>query len=407
MTRMVRRPGSFNIKFLLFLFALAIVVGVLFYTNSIIRKLERREHQINDLYASALQYVGSDQALNGDLSFVFDEIINNKDSYPIDFPVILTDADGTPISWRNLDIDSSLDREAQLRLVLGLRDELAAAKPPLVIKAGDSTIIHYIYFDESTLIRDLRNLPFYEFLLASMFILLGYVAFSYIKRTEQANIWVGMSRETAHQLGTPLSSLMGWIDLMRTHPFDEHQDSILTEMEQDIQRLNLIAHRFSKIGSQPELVRQDASVTIQRVVEYMRKRTPRLGRKVEIHFSPPGPVMADYNGELLDWVLENLIKNALDAIDSPEGRIVLLLSGSNRSVTIDVADNGKGIEKRHRKDIFRPGFSTKKRGWGLGLSLSKRIIENYHNGRLSLVESAPGKGTRFRIRLPASPTPKH
>jgi signal transduction histidine kinase len=390
-----RRPFSSDIKLVLFFFALAIVVGIMIYTQSIVEKLKVREHRMADLVAKAYQTIGKPTSSDGDYTFIFDEVINQ-----IDLPIILTDAEMNPIGSRNVMLDSTLTDAQRQEALCRERDRIATFNPPIAIYTDSVTISQYVFYDQSPMIGELRFLPVVEILLAGLFVLFGYAGFSYIKRNEQANIWVGMSRETAHQLGTPLSSLLGWIELLRAQTDDPLVHNTVAEMEQDVNKLNRIANRFSKIGSQPDLTRQDITVTIAKVTEYLRIRAPRLGKRVEIIFNHQGPLTVPFNTELFEWVLENLIKNALDAIDRPEGRIMVTLGSTTRTVIIDVNDNGKGIESRRRKDVFRPGFSTKKRGWGLGLSLSKRIIENYHGGRLQLLESSPGKGSTFRIRLP-------
>ena len=237
-------------------------------------------------------------------------------------------------------------------------------------------------------------------MIASLFIFVGYIGFSYIKRNEQSNIWVGMARETAHQLGTPLSSMMGWVEIMKLQPQPTMKlTETISEMENDLLRLNKIADRFSKIGSKPDLREEELSEVVKGVILYFQKRIPQMGKRVDIIIEPTDPVHAKINRELFEWVLENLVKNGLDAMEDGKGKISFRLLRLNGAPVIDVTDTGKGIDAAYRKDIFRPGFSTKKRGWGLGLSLSKRIIETYHKGKLSVKESKLGIGTTFRIKL--------
>ncbi|MBK8549942.1 MAG: HAMP domain-containing histidine kinase [Ignavibacteria bacterium] len=236
---------------------------------------------------------------------------------------------------------------------------------------------------------------------------LGYIGFSYIKKNEQSNIWVGLSRETAHQLGTPLSSLLGWIEMLRnTEPQTEELREITNEISNDIDKLNKIAGRFSKIGSQPKLELQNVTNVVQKVSDYVEKRIPSLissdgkvKKKVIVEINGNGEANAKINNDLFEWVIENLLKNALDAMEKTNGKIVFNILNSKEEIVIDVTDDGKGIDPKFKKDVFRPGYSTKTRGWGLGLSLSKRIIEDYHKGKLMLVESNVGKGTTFRIKL--------
>jgi nitrogen-specific signal transduction histidine kinase len=390
------RPLPANFKIVLVVMALGIVLSVLFYTQTIVEKLQEREHLSANRYTKAIEWIAKDASQSGDYTFAFDMVED------IDFPILMTDADNLPISAQNLDIDSASLSPAQLKAVhLKLRDEFAQVNPPIVVTYNDTMVLHYLYYDESDLVKQLRALPYVEILVASMFILIGYIGFSYIKRSEQANIWVGMSKETAHQLGTPLSSLLGWLQLLREQKGNpEEMDQTVDEMEKDVNRLNRIALRFSKIGSKPQLDQQNLMDTIRKSADYYRRRTPQLGKKVEIVVPEIAQVDARYNAELMEWVFENLIKNALDAMEQNEGRIEFSVASGHRNITIDVHDTGKGMDQRMKKDIFRPGFSTKKRGWGLGLSLARRIVQDYHNGKLFVHDTAPGKGTTFRIQLP-------
>jgi signal transduction histidine kinase len=258
-----------------------------------------------------------------------------------------------------------------------------------------------VHYGESTLITRLRYLPYIELAVVALFIFIGYVSFSYIKRSEQSNIWVGMARETAHQLGTPISSMMGWVELLRlqTGASDPKIVETLHDMDNDLQRLQKIANRFSRIGSKPDLKEENLIEIIGKVIAYFQRRIPQTGKRVQIALEYTSPVAANVNSELFEWVIENLIKNGLDAIETGAGKITIAVSDRADTVNIDVIDTGKGIDVTYRKEVFRPGFSTKKRGWGLGLSLSQRIIESYHRGKLILKESKPGSGTTFRIKL--------
>ncbi len=385
-----------HFKIYLGIIAIGIIAGLQFYTSQLVQTLQEKEHRYADLYVKAIEYIGSDQAAdNPDLTLITEEIINK-----IDFPVIVTTSDSIISAHKNIEYDSSLSAQELDALLLRERDAMAEENPPLVLKVGDD-ILQYVYYGESKTVRLLRVLPLYELLVAAMFILLGYQGFTYFKRHEQANIWVGMSKETAHQLGTPIMSLLGWLELLRAQKDNPVSvASIVDDMENDVQRLNRIAQRFSKIGSRPELTRLDITETVAKAVEYYRRRLPQMGRKIDIAVQGEGPLYVRYNAELFEWVLENLIRNAVDAIEGPVGRIDFHLRASGTSAFIDVTDSGRGIDKRVRKDIFRPGFSTKKRGWGLGLSLSRRIVEDYHGGKIGVLHSDTKRGTTFRIRLP-------
>jgi len=388
------RAGDF--KVLLLVIASTIVIGLLVYSQHVTDRLLQKQREIVDLYARSYEYIARDNSSSGDYSFLFDEIIRT-----IDFPIILTDAANTPHYWRNIEVDTvKLAPMEQVEFVTGLMQKMDERNTPIKIALNDSLVLNYVHYGESDLIVQLRWLPFIEISLAAIFIFSAYIGFSYIKRTEQSNIWVGMSKETAHQLGTPLSSLMGWVELLRNDAGPNPKlEATINEMSSDVERLNKVAERFSKIGSQPDLKRENVREVISSVTAYFSRRLPRSGRTVDIVFENEEEVYADVNRELFEWVLENLMKNAVDAMDGTSGKISFHLSRSGNHAIIDVTDSGKGIDPRLHKDVFRPGYSTKKRGWGLGLSLSKRIIEEYHRGKLYVKKSALGEGTTFRIRL--------
>jgi len=388
------------LKIALFLAACLIVVGTLYYTDLIVRALQEREQHVADLYARSLEYLASARDMEGDYSFVFDQIIR-----AIDFPMVLTDARGEPTSpvetaSRNITLDSTKSEEEQRQLLKSLASRMDLSNPPIRVTYQDSLVLTVIHYGESPLVRRLRWLPYVEISVVALFILIGYISFSYVKRSEQSNIWVGMARETAHQLGTPISSMMGWIELLKTQAGRESPlEETLRDMENDLSRLQKIADRFSKIGSKPDVKREDLVPVIEKVIEYFRRRIPHTGKRVDLTLNTSGSVRALINRELFEWVIENLVKNALDAVESGSGHITIALTQSAHDVFVDVTDTGKGIDSAYRSDIFRPGFSTKTRGWGLGLSLSQRIVESYHSGKLTLKESRPGIGTTFRIRL--------
>jgi hypothetical protein len=262
-------------------------------------------------------------------------------------------------------------------------------------------LTQYLYYDESALIRELRIFPWLQFLFVGLFIMVGYFGFSYLRRSEQSSLWMGMAREAAHQLGTPLSSLMGWIEMLRTPDLTEGQrEEALDEIENDVERLQRIAGRFSDIGSQPKLESRNLVPIVEETAAYIRRRLPHRGQDVELTVDLPAQLEAEVNQELFAWVLENLLKNALDAIDGEEGRIVVTGGRDDGRVYVEVADTGEGIERRQWGTIFRPGYSTKQRGWGLGLSLARRVVEAYHDGSLELVDSTVGEGSTFRVELP-------
>jgi signal transduction histidine kinase len=383
-----------NFKIALLILATAIVVGMLIYSHQITDQLLARERQIVDLYAKSYEYITSENSGTGDLSFLFDEVVR-----AVDFPVILSDSANTPLYSKNLS-DSLLAPEEKLAYEREQIAEMDRQNKPIRIAVNDTRVLGYVHYGESKLVTDLRRLPYLEIAFGAVFILVAYVGFSYIKRSEQSNIWVGMAKETAHQLGTPLSSLMGWMEMVRASAgANQALAETITEMQHDVERLNKVAARFSKIGSTPSLKEEDLAEVIEGVITYISKRIPRSGRKVELTIETPGEFRAHINRELFEWVIENLMKNALDAMEGPTGKISFALSQNGERTTIDVTDTGKGIDPKYYNEVFRPGYSTKKRGWGLGLSLSRRIIENYHKGKLYVKQSAVGSGTTFRIRL--------
>lgn len=394
-------PSSITLKAGLLLLAVLIAAGTLVYTQSIVKQLIEREAKIAHLYATSLQYLASDQSPSQDYSFIFDDVLSS-----IDFPMILTDSSDVPFvpyerNIRNIHLDTTLTMNEQRDYLMRLMKKMDGEYQPINVTLG-KVVLNKVHYGESSLVTQLRYVPYVEFFIAGLFILLGYVAFSYIKRSEQSNIWVGMSRETAHQLGTPLSSLMGWIELMKTDMDEKRRTDIISDIEQDLSRLNKVTMRFSKIGSLPQLKAAYISETIENVFSYFSKRIPQTGKRVSLTLTGDKSLQAKFNPELFEWVLENLIKNSLDAIKDKDGKITVNISRENGFVAIDVTDTGKGIDMKFRRDVFRPGYSTKKRGWGLGLSLAKRIVESYHDGEIFLKESKIGKGSTFRIKLKAA-----
>lgn len=395
--------GSFKLKIVLVLSAVIIALGILYYTQLLVERIQKREAMIAGLYAKSLEYIANDQSSTGEYGFIFNEIITQ-----IDFPIIATDREYKVVNfYKNIDIDTTLPKKQIQQILLNQAEDMKNRNAPIKVSYRDSVVLNYVNYGESTLITELKLLPFYEFLIGGLFILLGYFGFSYVKKHEQSSIWVGLSKETAHQLGTPISSLMGWVELLKnTNPESEEFKKIIDETESDVEKLNKIASRFSKIGSQPKLEKENISELIKDVCKYFEKRIPRLhgadgtvSKKVNIELNISSEIYINLNRDLFEWVIENLLKNALDAMDKEHGLIKFDLREKDNDVIIDISDNGKGIDKKFKKDIFRPGYSTKRRGWGLGLSLSKRIVDDYHQGKLVLLDSVIEKGTTFRIKL--------
>lgn len=391
---------KWQLKVLLTLFGFGIVGGVLYYTMNIVDELQKTERRTVELYAGLLARL-SMAATEEDLLFYID-IQNN-----IHFPVILTDANEKPVYpfqqfMLNVELDSTLtvpEQRAELERIIA---EMKSEYEPYDILNQDREVTQKLFYTNSAIVRRLRYMPFAEILAVSAFILIGYVAFSTIRRNEESNIWVGMAKEAAHQLGTPLSSLLAWIEILRLNDSDPTMvRSTADEMTRDIERLNIIAIRFSKIGSQPKLELTNVADVLDHVVTYFETRLPHLGRKVVIHRQLDRTVTTPLNVDLFEWVIENLIKNAVEAIERTDGRIDIVLRRRQKGgILVSITDNGKGMTSQVRKNIFEPGYTTKKRGWGLGLSLSRRIVEDYHGGKIYVKESQPGVGTTFRIELP-------
>ncbi|MCL5028380.1 MAG: HAMP domain-containing histidine kinase [Bacteroidetes bacterium] len=396
-------PASINIKFTLLIIAIFIAGGTLLYTQNLVQKLQIKERQIVQLYARGIQYVANTTSPDVDITFLFENILK-----PIDFPLINSGPDNkvTIINKadikdvRNIDYDTTLSKEQLEQFFEEEIKEMDQTHKPIEVTYKNSIILQKIHYGDSNLIIQLKYYPYLQILIAALFIIIGYIGFSNIKKNEQSNIWVGMAKETAHQFGTPISSLMGWIEMLKlSYSNSDKVLDITDEINNDVEKLNKITYRFSKIGAIPEIKEHVIFDEIKKVVDYYQRRLPQTGRSVEITITGDKQVCAELNSELFEWVIENLIKNALDAIESKEGKINFLIKTLRNNVEIEVSDNGKGIEIKRRKDIFRPGYSTKRRGWGLGLSLSKRIIETYHKGKIFVKSSVPNQGTTFKIIL--------
>jgi two-component system, sporulation sensor kinase D len=362
--------------------AILIGVGSLWYTKRLVNDIQVTERQKMELWAEAIRIMNSAD-FDTDMAFPFSVIESNTH-----IPVILTDSKGNILSHRNLDTIKAarpgyLERELKLA-----REE----NDSLIINLGGDEY-QYLFYRDSTLLRKLIFFPYVQLAVIILFILVSYIAFSVSRKAEQNEVWTGMSKETAHQLGTPTSSLRGWMELLKQSELDP---GMVKEMEKDASRLEKITDRFSKIGSKPALREADLSRILSESLEYMRNRGPE---SVEYILDiPKKPVSVSLNETLFEWVIENLCKNATDAIEG-NGKVIVHAVETENSVIIDVEDSGKGIPKSKFRTIFKPGYTTKKRGWGLGLSLSKRIIESYHHGKIYVLASVPFDSTVIRIIL--------
>lgn len=393
---------KWQIKVLLTLFGLGIIGMVLFYTKAIVDELISNERRTVELYATQLNSLRN---ANTDDEILYYMKVTVASIY---FPVIVTGADERPLYpftelSLNLDIDTTASIEEQRRYVLAAMQEMRANYAPIdIIEPRTGKVLQKVFYNNSEVVRRLQYMPYVEILIVSAFILIGYVAFSTIRRNEESNIWVGMAKEAAHQLGTPLSSLLAWLEILRLNK-DDAQAVVQTadEMTRDVERLNVIANRFSKIGSQPKLERTSIAQVVENVCIYFETRLPNLGKRIALTRDLDATTMAEINPDLFQWVLENLIRNAVDAMERQDGHIHIVVGKRSRGgVLITVTDNGKGMTAQVRSKVFQPGFTTKRRGWGLGLSLSKRIVEEYHRGRIFVKETQPGSGTTFAVELP-------
>lgn len=439
---------SAKIKLGLIAAAVFIAVASLWYTESLAQRLMSQEREAIRLWARAQEYLAEVEVRNphladferieaelagngrlpegdarrralhwarampgsGEIDFVFNEIVAPQ---RFSVPAVITDEAMTVVfTARNVRVDSA---QAPARIeaeLLRRAAQFGTVHDPIRLELGEGLPVQLIHYGESETVRALRIFPYVQLLFVALFVLVGYLGFSYVRRSEQSNLWVGMAKEAAHQLGTPLSSMLGWIELLRASGAPEVQQ-VADELENDVGRLNRVADRFQKIGSVPVLTAQPLAPAIESTVAYIRRRLPQAARQVTLRVDVPAGLHVHINRELFEWVIENLLKNALDALDGPGGEIAITAYRSpqkharrRRAVTVEIRDTGRGIERRAQKHIFRPGFSTKKRGWGLGLSLARRIMQEYHGGSLVLAGSKVGEGTTFRITLAEAEAPE-
>ena len=376
-----------QVKILLVVMAIIIAVVSLLVSHFLVDDLSAEERKKMEVWAQALHSLNeADEST--DLSLVLSVMEGNST-----IPVIVLDKDGHVADYRNIKIKAA-DAADTIAFVERMGQRMKAADRYIKIQIGDSTDYQLVCYDDSVMLKRLAAWPYVQLGIVLIFVVVAIFALLSSKRAEQNKVWVGLSKETAHQLGTPISSLMAWTEMLKeSYPNDE----LLPEMDKDVKRLERIAERFSKIGSVPEPVDTSMKEVLQHVIEYMSHRT---SQKVQIVSKmPQDDVVIKINASLFEWVIENLCKNAVDAMEG-EGTIEILLWQTDNRVVIEVSDTGKGIRKKDIKNVFTPGFTTKKRGWGLGLSLAKRIVEEYHHGHIFVKWSELGKGTTFRIEMP-------
>ncbi|HET6349773.1 MAG TPA: HAMP domain-containing sensor histidine kinase [Candidatus Krumholzibacteria bacterium] len=416
---MAQAPGSnlrFWLKGYLFLGVAVLSLAMFFYSNHLISRMQANAQATSRLfsrYMSSMLFQVSDDGSLADLRAVV------QDS---DLPIIITVLGGVPILWHNVPVDERTQEDfdmlinmdvnnpptPKLKKLVELYREYDKTNKPIPIQVvGAPPTDSYVHFGQSALQRELRYMPFVMLAIFLAFMGVAIQGLRYLKLSEQRSIWVGMARETAHQLGTPLSAMLGWVHVLKDHAEtrgDNEMAGYVSEMEVDLARLNKITERFSKIGATPELVVVDLKPVLERTVAYFHKRLPTLNSTSTLSLSVDSDVRVRGNEELLEWVFENLVKNAIDSLGESGGRIEIDArhAASEPMVDVTVRDTGRGIPGALRDLVFRPGFTTKRRGWGLGLALARRIVAEYHGGSIRLAESKAGKGTTFVVRLPAA-----
>jgi nitrogen-specific signal transduction histidine kinase len=370
----------------IFLAAVLIGIGSILYTNKLVKEVSNEERIKVERWAEATYLLATKNDLGNDVQHYLNKVITTNTTIPL----IIVDKNDSIYANRNIKYNEKNKKKV-------LRQELKKMKAnqlPIVIPLGDDEE-QYLYYKESSLQTKLKYYPIFQLFVIIIFIIIAYIAFSSARKTEQNLVWVGMAKETAHQLGTPISSLLAWMELLKE---ENVSPAIMSELEKDMNRLERITERFSKVGSKPELYPENIYNQLLNTISYLQTR---ISKKItfEYNFSERDELYIPLSSSLFGWVIENIVRNSVDAIENKHGIIRFHVEKTEKEVLIDITDNGKGISKSKQKTIFQPGFTTKKRGWGLGLSLSKRIIENYHNGKIFIKNSEPNKATTFRIVL--------
>lgn len=400
---MDRRLG----KLLIIFISIAAIIGFLFISNGLVKELGKQERERMDIWAKATQRLAQSD-LNADFEFLLDIIAANNS-----IPVMIFDKNRNISEFRNFNLPDKDDKDSMIYSELSPRNreylykrlDKALGKQSVDKIAGDSQhfivveigpgMNQYIYYEDSALLKSLSLYPYIQVGVTVLLAIILYMALVYTKRAEQNRVWVGLSKETAHQLGTPISSLMAWSEYLQSIGLDKE---VTDEIDKDVKRLSTIADRFGKIGSLPEMQLEYINEIVGNSLEYMRNRvSDRVSINMHLSDDDHGVMLSK---SLIEWVMENLTKNAVDAMQG-EGRIDITTGAEGKNIWIEVKDTGKGIARKNFKTVFNPGYTTKKRGWGLGLTLVKRIVEEYHGGRIYVKESELGKGTTFRMELPA------
>lgn len=388
-----------QLKWVVLVISVLISVGSIYYTNELVNQLKDRERQQVQLFAKAIEYTANEEETFRNVNFIAQEILFQNNSIPI----IQADAKLNILSHRNIDLREGFSAEQKLAYLEKEIQTMSETYEPIEVTLRDPLTgevfgVQYIYYRNSFLLTQLIAYPYVQLSVIAIFGFISYLAFNYSKAAEQNQVWVGLAKETAHQLGTPISSLMAWIEVIREDS-DMQEKGVVEELEKDIQKLRTVTERFSSIGSVPTLKRENVVYLVQNVVSYLR---PRVSSKVKIDvFTLSENIFANVHAPLFEWVIENLCKNAVDAMGNVGTIAIKILRGNEGKVFIDISDTGKGIPRSKISMVFRPGFTTKKRGWGLGLTLAKRIIDSYHDGKIYIKSSEENEGTTFRIVLNA------
>jgi len=388
-----------NLKWIILSASILISVASIIYSNNLVKKIRERERKQVDLYANTLAYLANENdGMN--LMLILEEVIQANNT----IPVILTDQNGNPEFFKNLpDADKIEIPKKRRKFLLDQVAEMKEEREPIVVTLLDDENnvfgYKYIYYQNSFLLTQLQYYPYIQLSIVAIFGLIIFAVFNYLKAAEQNRVWIGLAKETAHQLGTPLSSLMAWTEYFKTTYPD--QQEIFDDLQKDVDRLGMITERFSNIGSVPKLKRANIVDVVSEVVTYLEKRISTQV-KMTLEAFPNPDIYANINDALIAWVIENIIKNAVDAMEGRGSIHVKILRVSDGNIAIDIKDDGKGMNKSKVKQIFKAGYTSKKRGWGLGLTLAKRIVENYHGGRVFVKATELNKGTTFRVVLKAN-----
>jgi hypothetical protein len=373
-----------NFRWLIFICSVIISFGSIYYTNLLVEELKEREKRQIELLANALEYASM---YTENLTFITQEIIQQNNS----IPVIIVDAAGNPIENRNIKFKKNATEDEKIKVLTTELVKMKADYEPIPIEDA------LVYYRNSELLTSLKYYPYIQLFVILVFGVLAYAIFNQSKIAEQNRVWAGLTKETAHQLGTPIASLMAWIDYLKNSPVWEENKEVIKEMDKDVDKLRLVTERFSSIGSKPVIQPENVFFVVDEAISYLR---PRVSTKVDIRINGyENNVEAMINKPLFEWVIENICKNAVDAMKGQGVIDIDIIKESEKYVYVDIKDTGKGMEKGLFKKVFNPGFTTRKRGWGLGLTLAKRIIEGYHNGKIFVKQSEINKGTTFRIVL--------